>query len=302
MKIFRRDLRKEQTFFVTRVRMLSIVLAGAILAILIVTLHFARTAKPPEQPSIEPPVETFTEEPGPVVPPASPNDPCQLVPPDVLKSEKHGVPVRVDPWGRKATVIDKGTLMQVLERLKQVSDEDLKARVDNTVTWETFTDKKRRDWAKGRVCHFRGVLRRFEEIQGVNLREIAIAHLYEAQMQDNPGRWYTIYCYEKSTVEPTRSDPVEVTGVFYKLLQYSTKKTDPKTGEREMLVTPLIIARTIEVRTEFRKQKGMMERVGESTPEWVLALAVLAAGILVCAGIAFLLRRKPTSVPVVRRR
>lgn len=221
-----------------------------------------------------------------VVPTADPEDPSQLILPGLLMSERHANPVRVTPGG-KTTLVDYDILATALEAVKKVPQDELRARVDHSVEWEDFNDKQRREEVRGRVCQFRGTLRRFTVSKGVDMSPSGIDTLYEGQLQDVYGRWYSFYCFEKPDREIKRTDVAVLTGVFYKLIRYTTRGGDE-------MITPLIVARTITPRRDYRPPQSVAERVVEGTPPWLLYGGLATAAAIVCLLLHKLMKRRPS--------
>jgi len=226
-----------------------------------------------------------------IVPTADPNDPSQLVLPGLLFAERHANPLRFTPEG-KVTLIDRATLAMVLEAVKAVTQDQLEARVDRGVVWEDFLDAQRRDQIRGRICQFRGALRRFAEtdFKLADFTDVGSEHLYEGQIQDMLGRWYSFYCFEKPVPDITRAELAIVTGVFYKLIKY------PTVGGEEM-VTPLIIARTVTRGPRYEAPESLTARVARVAPPWARYAALAGMAAVAFALMTLLLRRKRAPLP-----
>jgi len=297
MDDFRKNLLKDRASFLRKVRVFTMLLGVAVLCLLTVILFLNRKRAAPAGSGVR--LKNDFPQPdrgGIMVVPVDPEaHPSQLIPREVLLEERHGTPRRKLPDGSTSTVINGDTLRQVLMILREVPEENLAGMADQSITYATFADKELRDEIQGRVCTFRGVLRRFEKLPGASLHDISMGSIYEAQLQDALGHWFTVYCFEKPEELPTRRDATEVTGVFYKLIWYSTK-------EGGDMVTPLIVARTVHIRYDLRPAPTFSERVVEGAPPWALgvALGVMAAVVVVVLTLA--LRRKPKRPPLVRRR
>ena len=270
-----------------RVRRLGILLAVAALCVAVVLLvagRRRRTVAGPRGGRI--PADADLSQPT-VLPNADPDDPSQLVQPWLLFAEPHGNPLRRINGGLQ-TLIDHDTLALVLQAVKDVPQAELADRADPNIAWEDFVDKNRRERIRGRVCRFSGTLWRLEVNNTVAFPEIGIERLYEGQILDAPGGWYSFYCFEDPG-KIGRADVATVTGVFYKLIKYPTR------GGEEM-VTPLIIARTITSRPGPRPPKSVTQRMTESAPPWALYAGLGVAAIVAFIVTGLVMRRRPSAV------
>jgi len=227
-----------------------------------------------------------------LLPTADPDDPSQLVMPELLYGERDGNPLRLTPEGGKVTLVDFDLLAGVIAAVKSISQQELEARVDETIVWEDFLDDRRRGEIRGRVCQFSGRLYRMVENEAADLSQIGLEHLYEGQIRDALGRMYSFYCFEKPGGETVSSDVAILTGVFYKLIKYTDRAG-------EDLVTPLIVARTITFRPGYRPPRSLADRVIEQAPPWALWAGFAAVVAVIIAVTSFLMGRKP---PPLRRR
>jgi hypothetical protein len=282
-----------QSAFVHRMRIITFTI-GFVLLLMVGTLYYLRlrAPAPAQQPSVDeesgqsPDVMVLTHAPS----SEQPADPSQLVPPEILQTERHGQPTVTDSHGKR-TVVDRDVLAKVLEIVKNTSEQELSERVDKSITWESF-GKERRDRIKGRVCRFQGTLRELKENPAVKFPELGIEHFYEGRMDDSMGRWYSFYCFEKPEPMPTRTDLAEVTGVFYKLIQYTSIKG-------ETMVTPLIVARTVKARKLSRGT--VTQRAVEKAPPWALYAGLIGGAAAVFVVLTILTRRKRESPRLVHR-
>jgi hypothetical protein len=217
-----------------------------------------------------------------VVPTADPDDPSQLVMPEYLMSEGHVTPLEDTSVGKR-TMVDFAMLATMLEAVKEVPQEELEARVDPAIEWKHFNDPQLREKARGRICQFRGTLRRFTETKGVDMSEAGIDNLYEGQIQDVYGRWFSFYCFQEPPREIKRTDVAVLTGVFYKLISYSTRGG-------EDLISPLIVARTV---TPRRGYQGPVAP-GRGVPEWLIYAGLAVGSIAACVALHYIMKRRPT--------
>lgn len=217
-----------------------------------------------------------------VVPTADPEDPSQLVMPGYLMSEGHVTPEAETPVGKR-TMVDFAMLATMLEAVKEVPQEELEARVDHSIEWEHFNAPQLREKARGRICQFKGTLRRFTETKGVDMAEAGIENLYEGQVQDVYGRWFSFYCLQEPPREIERTDVAVLTGVFYKLIRYTTR------GGEE-LISPLFVARTI---TPRRGYHGPVAP-GRGVPDWLIYAGLAVGSIAVCVALHYIMKRRPT--------
>lgn len=285
MERFARKLKQSRTGFHRRVRRFA--LLAAVACFCVATVFFCRFCKQRDTSARRTLRETDPSPPGAqllVLPKSKKDDPAQLIDPAVLYFSRHVSPVRtVGAGGEKVSVLDKDVLLKVLRAVRETPQEELRRRTDPTITWDDFDDTKRREEIKGRVCMFRGTLRRFAETKGVDLSEAGFDTLYEGQLQDRMGRLYSFYCFERPKREIPRSDVATLVGVFFKLIKYPTRRG-------EQLITPLIVARTIEAEPGARPPTPLTRRLVEETPAWVL-WAVLG-GLLLAAGILGIIRSR----------
>lgn len=276
MSNFRKKLKRQQDSFNRKVRRVVIVIGVAALLIggFLAYLYFAPFQKSrPKPPDItnKQALETPT-----VVPTADPDDPAQLVLPGLIMAERPANPVTVTSTGKK-TKIDKALMALVLEAVKKVPQDEMEARVDPTIKWVDFTDAKKREQIRGRVSQFRGTLRRLEKSPGVKFPSLGIDTLYEGQIQGSRGHWFSFYCLEKPEKEIKRSDIAILTGVYYKLIRFSTRGG----GEK---ITPLIIASTITARRGYDTPAaaGGAQAAGGYLPSWAIYLLFAAVAIGLC--------------------
>ena len=204
----------------------------------------------------------------------SPRDPAQLVPRKRLASEEPINPVTRVSKGQKVSVVEKETLSEVLKAVKKHPQSELRKSVDRSIAWKHFDTARGRRYAKGRLCRVEGVLRRFKPVKGIDMSTLPVDAIYEGQIQDAAGRWYSLYCFEKPQGERSRSRNAVLVGVFYKVIQYTTRKGDK-------LVTPLIVGRTVEMRPIDAAPAPPGVRLLTQLPRWSLwPLGVAGAGLL----------------------
>ena len=235
-----------------------------------------------------------SEPPGPVAALAGEDHPSQLMSADWLAGTMEGSPVRRAGEGaERISLVDPDILLMVLQTVSEQSQEALVRRADPQVVWQDFADVRRRRALRGRVCRFRGTLRRWNENDELDVALVGLKHLYEGQIQDAAGHWYSFYCFEESPRPIGEADEAELVGVFYGLIQYPTR------GGKEM-VTPLIVARTVTGRPAAAPAAPLLARVASQAPPWALWAAAAAVAALICGDLSLLLRRRPA--PARRRR
>ncbi|MFP4176819.1 MAG: hypothetical protein ACOCR1_04985 [Planctomycetota bacterium] len=287
MSKLEKKLKEDRSRFNRRLVRIGILMLAALILGAVVLVYMVRTSglgeeyEGPDRRAREDHLDQPT-----AVPTADPDDPSQVVLPGFLTPERHANPTRSTPAG-KMTLVDKDILATVLESVMEIPQEELEARVDGDIEWEDFNDKIRREEIRGRVAQFRGTLRRFTEAKGVEFPDIGVDTLYEGQIQDVYGRWYSFYCFEKPEEEIERTDLAILTGVFYKLIRYNTRGG-------EQMISPLIVARTVTSRQDYRSpQSGTQDGAG-GLPGWVpyAVLTVIAIGL--CIMFHFWFRKKPT--------
>ncbi len=262
-------------------------------ALMLFLLAFIVVRNSPSEPDagessrIESPVDAsrFT-----VVPTGDPDDPSQLVLPDLIAPTAVGPTVTRE--GMTLTLIDEEVLRDILEAVTSLSQEELRHRTDTSIVWDDFNNETRRNRIMGRVCSFRGTLRRLEENDALSFPELGIEQLYEGQIQDSMHRWYSFYIVEKPDRPVERHDAAEITGVFYKLITYQRR------GGGE-LVTPLIIGRTLEVERQQFSRGGAISSIARTAPPWLFYGIIAGSAALICIAVHFLF--KP-SLPGRRRR
>jgi hypothetical protein len=289
MKRLQRQLLQKQATFARTVRRVTLVCTAALALVLVGLIYMqARLQRQSTELAAKGKISPREDLGQPVVITAPrEGDPSQLVPPEILYPELHGSPVRKTGAKAAVSLIDQDILFTVLQTLKKVPQEELAARVDKSIKWEDFSDKNRREQIRGRVCRFRGTLRRWEQNKAVDLSPIGLTALYEGQIQDVLGRTYSFYCFEAPAKLPERTEVAEIVGVFYKLIVYTSRGG-------EQLVTPLIVGRTIIAREGFSPPPPVTARIIESAPPWALWVgAALAVAVIV--GLATLLLRRKTS-------
>jgi len=220
-----------------------------------------------------------------VVEEAGRDDPAQLVPPAVLYAEGRTSIFVVTESGAGATAVDQDTLALLLQAVKAVPQEEIEARADRSVRWSDFAHPERRAQLRGRICRFSGTLRRLAENDQVEPSALGVPRLFEGQIQDAEGHFYSFYCFERPAREISRSDLATVTGVFYKLIAFTTRK-----GTRK--VTPLLVARTVTSR-KLLAPKTLTERLVEGTPPWALYAGLGALVIAIFGVLTLLMRRRP---------
>lgn len=219
------------------------------------------------------------------VPTGDPDDPSQLVLPDLIAADAVGPTVR--RGGVSLTPLDEDVLRDILEAIQLVPQEELRRRVDHSIEWKDFADPDRRNGIMGRVCRFRGTLRRLEETSGmVDFPEMNIDRLYEGQIQDATHNMYSFYIIEKPDRPLGRADVAEITGVFYKLITYTSRDGEDRT-------TPLIVARTLEAQKGGYGRRGLHESFAGFAPGWLFYPFLLGVPALSCLVIHLILKRKP---------
>ena len=294
MERLEKKLREDQARFNRKVRHLLLLVGAAALMVGGILIYLQWVKKPEDgQDQVKDTLSRGELEEPMVLQEGDPDDPSQLVPASLLYPERHANPLKVTPQG-KTTLIDKDLLGAVIGRLKEVSQQELEGRVDRSITWETFLDETRREQVRGRVCQFRGTLRRFTETKGVKFPDRGVETLYEGQIQGAPGEWYSFYCFRKPEPEIDRSDVAVVTGVFYKLIKYSSR-------EGKDIVSPLVVAPTLTSRPAIRPGPSVASRVVDEAPPWALYLGLAAIVLVVFVALSLLMRRKPNANPALRR-
>ena len=215
-------------------------------------------------------------------------DSSQLVPRAVLDDVSDvGRVRRTGSRAKRQSIIDHDRLCRVLAILKGTSQQELLARVDESIRWEDFLDPQRRARIRGRVCRFRGTLRGdLKECQAVELSEVGLEHLYEGRLQDSVGRWYGFYCLEKPPRQIVRTGVAELVGVFYKLI------VSPTRGGGE-IVAPLIVARTVTARKAYGPPRPLTALLVEDAPPWALALGAFFVVAAIFGVMTVLMRRRP---------
>lgn len=288
-------LRRQQKAFARKVRRFVVVGLAAGLCLVLAFFYMGRApwgGSSRIQPDQEGNQQDAYGQPLALLPEGEPH-PSQLIPASILYAEPHINPVRrVGPSGQTVSIVDKGMLFLVLQTVSELSQEELEARVDEAIVWEDFSDQHRREQIRGRICRFRGTLFRWEKREDSGVHEIGLEALYEGQILDGLGRWYSFYCFEEPPRLPGRPDVAELVGVFYKLIQYPTP-------QGEQMVTPLIVGRTITVKGTFSPPPRLAERILQSTPPWAFWSAVAVLAAVVFGGLSFLLRARR---PRLRRR
>ncbi len=219
-------------------------------------------------------------------------DVAQVVPrEELLGAPGVGSVRRTGRTRRLVSVVDADELFCILRRIKDIPQEELVRRADLTVAYEDFADPARRAQIVGRACLFRGTLRRLVARKDVDLSPLGLDHLYEGQIQDATGQWYSFYCFQPPARAIGRRDVAELAGVFYKLIKYPTR------GGEDM-VTPLIVGRTLERRPGPSMPRSLASRFLSGVPD--RALWVGLGGLFALAGALALLkagRRRPPPAP-----
>jgi hypothetical protein len=294
MKRLRQNLLREQARYallVRRVLLIALLLAACLVGAL--TWGRRLVAGPGGVPA------ELADQPEPAGPGAAlagEDHPSQLMSADWLAGTMEGSPVRRSGEGaERISLVDPDVLLVALQTVSEQSQEALVKRADPQVVWQDFADVRRRRELRGRVCRFQGTLRRWNENDQLDMTSVGLKHLYEGQIQDAAGHWYSFYCFEEPPRPIAESDEANLVGVFYGLIQYPTR------GGKEM-VTPLIVARTVTGRPVPAPTAPLLARVGSQMPAWACWAAAAAVVALICGGLSLLLRRRPGPAPARRRR
>ena len=239
-------------------------------------------AAPPEaEPPETEPHEVDAASPGPQLMPAQ----------ELAGSERVATNRRVGRTRALVSVVDRDELLSILTELKDIPQQNLLARADRTVEYDDFADPASRRELVGRLCLFRGTLRRFVTRRDVDLRPVGVESLYEGQIQDADGRWYSFYCFEPPRPAIQREDIAVLAGMYYRLIKYPTR------GGEEM-VTPLLVGRTLGRRPGAAMPRSVVSRILQDVPDW--AIWTVLGGLFLVAGAVALLKagsRKSSPIP-----
>jgi len=284
MTKFQERLRKQQQRFNRKVRKFVLICSITLFLLALGTITIFRYGDFWEGSDVETRIDAsldisdFT-----MVPTGDPDDPSQLVLPGLIAPDAVGETVIRE--GVQFTPIDIDVLENIIQTVQSVPQDELKMRVDESIKWEDFNDANRRNQIMGRVCSFRGTLRRKEKNDNVDFPDLEIDHLYEGQIQDAMDRWYSFYIFEEPERPIERFDVTEITGVFYKLITY------PSRGGGEM-VTPLIIGRTLESEREHFAYRGRTQSFARTAPAWLFYPVLIGIPALICLFIHKWLKEK----------
>ncbi len=286
MSNFRNKLKKQQDSFNRKVRRVIIVLgiAALLVAGFGAYIYFTPFQKSRDKNKTKISQSQALENPT-VIPTADPNDPAQVVLPGLLMSERPANPVTITSAG-KQTKIDKSLISLVLEAVKKIPQDELEARVDHSIKWIDFTKPKKREQIRGRVCQFRGTLRRLKKTPGVTFPDLGIDTIYEGQIQGAKGHWYSFYCLSKPQPEIERSDVAILTGVYYKLIRYSTRGGDEK-------IVPLFITNTITSERGYDTPSAGSSRVSGYIPTWSIYLLFAVIAVALCVFFHYRFKQQP---------
>jgi len=284
MERLRKKLIRDRARFNRKVRRVLLVALVSLLCVAALLIYLRASVAPQaERTTLRAPQASGRAAPVLVLPEPVQADPSQLIPRAELYFARDVNPVRtIGEKARKISVIDRGLLFKVLKVLEGIPQEELVRRADRAIRWEDFNDPQRREQIRGRACIFEGTLRRIAPVRDIDLAEIGLENLYEGQIQDVYGRWYSFYCFEKPRREIKRTDVAVLAGVFYKLIKYPTRR-----GEE--MITPLIVSRTIAARAGPVVPRPFTARIIESAPPWLLWL--IAVTVLLALGFLILVRR-----------
>lgn len=129
--------------------------------------------------------------------------------------------------------LEKEPFMFLLRKVAGTDAEDLESFVDSRIGYDHFAVAP--DRCRGYVAKFVGTLMRVSR-SSVDVSGAGLEQVWEGQVVDRFYHWYSFYVIDKPEGFVARSDVVELTGVFYKIIVYETQAGGFK-------ATPLIIAR-----------------------------------------------------------
>jgi hypothetical protein len=221
-------------------------------------------------------------------------DPHRLVQPDVFMGVADINPVRTVPGtGMRASIVEADVLSILLQRVAATDPARLRQMAIRDFPYEDFNDRRRTQQLRGCVMNLRGSLRRMEQVEAPVLLEAlaraGITAAFEGQIQDAEGGWYSFYCVEPAGRSWESGDVVQLTGVFFKLIQFPT-------AGGELKGTPLLVARGLRFTT-----RGGAADTGSDLPGWVWMLVAAFAGLAAVAGVLLAGRGKtPTVVARIR--
>jgi len=288
MRRLQEELIREHAIFVKKIRRMSILLMIVMLGVLGLLAYslFRLASAGGADPVHAGPTESQRQAPS-LAEMRNESDRSRLVPLEAFEPEHTPVVVQLaEPEAREISVIQEAVLLKVLEAVSSLSQQELVQRADTTVRWEDFADKERQEALRGRVCRFRGTLRRIEENRDIDLSSIGIESLYEGQVQDHAGRWYSLYCFQKPAQDMTRNDVAELVGVYYGLITFPTR------GGKES-VTPLVVARTVTAVPQVARPRSQAAALVERAPVWALYVGAAVVVVLICLAGSLLLRQPP---------
>jgi hypothetical protein len=295
MKKLQDRLLKQQAAFVRRVRRVFLVAAVAVVCLLAFVLHGLRRGAGasewtgPELEESAPGVQAVAPEEG-------EEPPSQLVPSGWLQERAPDTVVRrTGERALKTSVIDPNVIIVLLQTVAEQSQEGLRTLADRELGWEDFVDPQSRNAVRGRVCSFRGTLCRWMENLQLDLSGTGLEKLYEGQILDGDGRFYSFYCFEGPPGQVDESDIAELTGIFYGLIKYPTR------GGEE-LVTPLIVARGLTFQRRPSAPGPLTGRLLTQLPHWARWATVGAVALIVCLVGSLLMRRRPAELRLRRGR